>query len=157
MAPMKSSETRVLRLIASFKFVKAALLIAVGVGAFHLLHKEVDVELEHWVRMCGLDPGNRYIDKLLDKAGELTPHHLGLAGAASLIYAALFLVEGTGLWMAKRWGEWVTIIITSSLIPFEIYELVRHPNWMKIAVLIINVAVVIYLIYRVGTTEPNSV
>ena len=149
----RTRDSGILRLIALFKFVKAALLIAAGAGMLHLLHKDVDVELAHWIRRCGLDPGNHYIEQWLDKAGELTPHHLSVAAVASFIYAALFLVEGTGLWMQKRWGEWVTIIITSSLVPVEIYELWRHPNWAKIAVLIINVAVVFYLVHRVRS-EP---
>jgi uncharacterized membrane protein (DUF2068 family) len=47
------------------------------------------------------------------------------------------------------WAEWLTIIITSSLIPFEIYEICRHPTAIKVAVLLINVAIVAYLLYRI--------
>jgi len=56
----------------------------------------------------------------------------------------------------KRWAEWFTIIITSSLVPVEIYELYRHPTATKILVLIINVAVVIYLLYRIRSDKHPS-
>ena len=66
-----------------------------------------------------------------------------------MLYAALFLAEGTGLWLEKRWGEWLTVIITSSLVPVEIYEIYRHPSAVKVAVLVINLGIVGYLIYRI--------
>jgi uncharacterized membrane protein (DUF2068 family) len=150
---MKPSDRTMLRLIALFKFVKVLLLVSVGVGAFKLLHKNMAIEAEHWIDMLGLNPGNHYVDKVLEKAANLTPHKIKLLGVGSFIYAGLFLTEGTGLWLAKRWGEWVTVIITSSLVPVEIYEIHRHPNAIKISVLIINVAIVTYLIYRIRT-EP---
>ena len=56
----------------------------------------------------------------------------------------------------KRWAEWFTVIITSSLVPFEVYELYRDPSAMKILVLVINVAVVIYLLYRIRSHEEGS-
>jgi uncharacterized membrane protein (DUF2068 family) len=74
----------------------------------------------------------------------------------SFIYAGLFLTEGIGLWLMKRWAEWFTVIITSSLVPFEVYELYRDPSATKILVLVINVAVVIYLLYRIRSHEESS-
>jgi uncharacterized membrane protein (DUF2068 family) len=74
----------------------------------------------------------------------------------SFVYAALFVAEGTGLWLEKRWGEWLTVIITSTLIPVEIYEIYRHPSGIKVAVLVINVGIVVYLIYRIRNKETGS-
>jgi uncharacterized membrane protein (DUF2068 family) len=146
---VKSSHSRLLRLIALFKLVKAALLIAVGVGALKLLHKDVAGAVEHWVELLRLDPNNHYIDVALEKASNLTPDKIKQLGLGSMIYAGLFLTEGIGLWLEKRWAEWFTVVITSSLIPFEIYEICRHPTAIKIAVLLINVAIVAYLLYRI--------
>jgi uncharacterized membrane protein (DUF2068 family) len=73
-----------------------------------------------------------------------------------LLYAGLFLVEGTGLWLQRRWGEWATVVITGLLIPLEVYEIFRHPNVLKIVVLVVNVAVVGYLIYRIRTSEKQG-
>jgi len=70
---MKSSDNTLIRLIAMFKLLKAVLLIAVGVGAFKLIHRDAATVLEHWITALGLDPGNQYIDRALDKVAGLTP------------------------------------------------------------------------------------
>jgi uncharacterized membrane protein (DUF2068 family) len=151
---MKSANNRVIRLIALFKLLKSALLIAVGMGALHLLHRDVAGAVEHWVKMLGLDPGNRYIDRTLEKVGNLTPDQIKHFGVGSFIYAGLFLTEGIGLWLVKRWAEWFSVIITSSLLPVEVYELYRHPSPIKSLVLIVNIAVVGYLVYRIRNEPP---
>jgi uncharacterized membrane protein (DUF2068 family) len=153
---MKSSGNMLIRVIALFKLLKAALLIAVGMSALHLLHKDVASIAEHSVRMLGLDPGNRYVDKALAKVADLTPQKIRNLGIVSFIYAGLFLTEGIGLWMVKRWAEWFSVIITTSLVPFEIYEIHRHPSAIKVLVLIVNIAVVGYLIYRIRHERPES-
>lgn len=66
-----------------------------------------------------------------------------------MIYAALFLTEGIGLGLEKRWAEWLTVVITISLIPIEIYEIFHHTTPVKITVLLINIAIVAYLVYRI--------
>jgi uncharacterized membrane protein (DUF2068 family) len=148
---MKSFDCGLIRLIALFKLLKAILLIAVAVGTFRLLHKDVASVLEHWVTALGLDPGNQYVVLALEKAANLTPNRIKGLGLVSFIYAGLFLTEGIGLWLVKRWAEWFTVIITSSLVPVEVYEIHRHPTPVKILVLMINVAVVGYLLYRILT------
>ena len=153
---MKSIDNRLIRLIALFKLLKAALLIAVGMSALHLVHKDVASVAEHLVTMFGLDPGNHYVGKALQKVADLTPNKIKGLGVVSFIYAGLFLTEGIGLWLVKRWGEWFSVIITSSLIPVEIYEIYRHPSAIKGLVLIINIAVVGYLLYRIRHESPNG-
>jgi uncharacterized membrane protein (DUF2068 family) len=146
---MKPADNRLIRLIALFKLVKAALLIAVGFGALHLLHKDLASVLQHWIARLSLDPGNRFVDRGLQKAANLTPDKIKGLGIVSFIYAGLFLTEGIGLWLVKRWAEWFSVIITTSLIPVEIYEIYRHPSAIKCLVLIVNIAVVGYLLYRI--------
>ena len=146
---MKTSHARLLRLIAAFKFLKAASLIAISVGAFRMLHKDMGEVAEHWVMRLGLDPGNRLVYGALVRASLLNPKQIKELGLVGLMYAALFLTEGTGLWLLRRWGEWVTVIITGSLVPVEIYEIYSHSSAMKIGVLVVNIAIVIYLIWRI--------
>ena len=145
---MKRSETRVLRMIALFKLLKAAVLIAVGMGALRLIHADIAPVLAHWVRVFGMDPGQRYVDSFLQKATTLTPNTIRGIGVGSFIYAGLFLTEGIGLWLLKRWAEWFTIIMTSSLLPIELYEIHRHPTEWKVLLLVFNVAVVAFLFYQ---------
>jgi uncharacterized membrane protein (DUF2068 family) len=145
---MKSPHDRLLRLIAIFKFFKAGLLIALGIGAFNLLHRDIAGLLEHWIMALRLDPGQHFLDVALAKASNVSPAQIKKVGAGSFIYAALFLTEGTGLWLRKRWGEWLTVVITSSLVPVELYEIHRHPTAVKLVVLALNIAIVVYLIYH---------
>jgi uncharacterized membrane protein (DUF2068 family) len=153
---MKSSHSGLIRLVAVFKLVKAITLIAVGVGVLRLMHADVAQQLEHWVRMLGLDPGARIFDHAIQKAANLPPGKFKLAGVGSFVYAALFLTEGIGLWLEKRWAEWFTVVITSSLVPLEIYEIYRHPSAVKIVVLVINIAVVGYLLYRIKSESREN-
>jgi uncharacterized membrane protein (DUF2068 family) len=147
---MKPSDDRVLlRLIAAFKFFKAALLVALGVGAFRLLHKDVARVVECWIGELGLDPANHFLDVILAKASTLGPAQIRKLGLGSFLYAGLFLTEGAGLWLLKRWAEWMTVIITGSLVPIEIYAIHRHPSPFKWVTFAVNVAIVVYLIYHI--------
>jgi uncharacterized membrane protein (DUF2068 family) len=150
---MKKSDRRMLRGIALFKLGKAALLILLGVAALRLVHTDIAGRLEEWVPRIGFGPASRYVGRAMLAATSLTPTRIREVGAGSFIYAALFLTEGIGLWLLKRWAEWLTIVITSSLVPVEIWEIGRHPNVAKVVVLAINLGLVGYLIYQVRKKE----
>ncbi len=153
---MNSSHSGLLRLIAVFKLLKAASLIIVGFGILRLIHQDVGAQLEHWVAMLGFDPGTRMISNAIEKATNISPENMRKFGIVSFIYAGLFLTEGIGLWLMKRWAEWFTVIITSSLVPVEVYEIFHRPTAIKILVLVINVAVVAYLLYRIRSERHGS-
>ena len=138
-------DDRVVLLIAIFKFAKAIALIAAGIGAFRLVNPAVAARVEVWLAHVQLAPGRRII-AFLSGASD---GKIEALGGLAFAYAALFLVEGTGLFLRKRWGEWFTIIVTGSLLPFEIYEIFKNVSAAKVATAIINLAVVIYLVIRV--------
>lgn len=121
-----------------------------------MMHKDLGERLEHWIRAMRLDPGNRHVTALLIRASNLSPEQVKKLGLVGLIYATLFLVEGTGLWMQKRWGEWVTVVITGTLVPVEAYEIFRQPSVVKVLLLLLNIAVVGYLIYRIWTEDSSA-
>lgn len=135
--------------IALFKLLKGLLLVAVGIGAFRLMHRDVADTVTHWVEVLRVDPENHLIHRLLARVLRVSPHQLKALGVGTFIYAGLFLTEGTGLLLRKGWAEILTIITTAGLIPFELYELAKHVALAKIAVLLINVAIVVYLAMRV--------
>src|SRR5690349_11895421 len=116
---MKSRDSRPLRLFALFKLLKALLLVIVGVSALRLIHTDITSLVTEWVLRLGLDPGSRQAGRFLVKAAALTPGRLRELGVGSLAYAGLFLTEGLGLWRLKRWAQWLTVLITSSLVPLE--------------------------------------
>lgn len=134
-----------LRIIAVFKLIKGLLLVAVGVGAFKLLHKDVSEIATNWITAIRVDPDNRLIHGLITKVGLMNDHKLEELSIGSFFYAALLLTEGVGLWLKKRWAEYFTIITTCSLIPLELYEIAKHVTFTRIAILLINAAIVWYL------------
>ena len=146
---MKTSQTRVVRLIALFKLLKGILLIGVGVAALKLLHTDIASLVERWAAMLGFDQNSRFVGRALLTAAALTPNRVRDLIVGSFLYAGLFLTEGIGLWLLKRWAIWFTVIITGSFLPVEIYELARHPSAGRIGLLAINLALVAYLIRQI--------
>jgi uncharacterized membrane protein (DUF2068 family) len=144
-----SSHAQVLRLIAVFKLLKVATLIATGIGALKLIHRDVGTVLERWTSMINLDPGSTVVNHTIQRITLLSPHRIRELGIVSFLYAGLFFTEGLGLMLLKRWAEWFTVIITGSLVPIEIYELIHRLSVLKALVLLINIAVVFYLIHHI--------
>ncbi|HKW63061.1 MAG TPA: DUF2127 domain-containing protein [Candidatus Acidoferrum sp.] len=139
---------RGLRVIAAFKLLKALALIAVGVGALRLLHKDVAAIAEHWINVFQVDPHNHFIDLLLAKLSNVDDRRLKELSIGTFIYAGIFLVEGVGLAMQKRWAEYFTIITTSSLLPVEVFELARRVSFGRCLALAVNLGVVAYLAFE---------
>jgi len=138
--------SRGLLVIAAFKLLKGLALLAVGIGAHTLIDKDLVAILEHWVNVFRVDPNNHYLHALLERLTDLGPQRLRELSFGTFFYAALLLTEGVGLALGKRWAEYFTVIATSSFIPLEVYEIFRHANVTKVVVLLINVAVVWYLV-----------
>ena len=100
----------------------------------------------HLAQRVELDPQRPFIRHLIDRLGRLSRHQVSLFGVAAIAYGVLEVVEGGGLFYRKRWAEWLTVIATSLLIPLEVFELVRHPSWLKAGGIAVNVAIVVYLV-----------
>ncbi len=124
-------------------------MIAVGIGVLHLMHRDIEQTVMHWVNMLRIDPENHWIHRILARIFRVSPKQLRAISLGTFLYAGLFLTEGTGLLLRKRWAEYFTIITTSSLLPLELYELVKHFTPAKLMVTIANVAIVAYLVYSV--------
>ena len=90
----------------------------------------------------------RLVNDVLVKVVELSPRGIALIAAAAVLYGVLELAEALGLLMRRRWAEYLVVIATSFGIPVEIRESVLRPSLLRIGLLVINVAVVIYLFDR---------
>jgi uncharacterized membrane protein (DUF2068 family) len=135
--------------IALFKLVKAASLIALGIGAIKLLHQDVAATVTGWIEDLHVDPDNHLVHGLLTRVLAISPDELKVASVGTFLYAALLLTEGVGLLLKRKWAEYLTIIATSSLVPLELYELSLHVSAAKIAVLVANIGIVAYLVWLV--------
>ena len=147
-APTSRRRDRWLTLIALFKLLKAALLVAAGFGALRLLQPAMAARIQEWLAEFSMRSGQMFLQRAIAWIGRLTPHRIELLGIGAFAYAALFAVEGVGLWLGRRWAEWLTVVVTGSLVPFELYELARHFSAPRVLTLSVNLAVVAYLIYR---------
>jgi uncharacterized membrane protein (DUF2068 family) len=145
-----------LRLIAAFKLLKGLALLALGIGALKLLHKDVEAIVIHWITIFQVDPHGHFMQKLLAKLSILDDRRLKELSVGTFIYSALFLTEGIGLALSKRWAEYLTIISTASLLPLEVYEIAKHASIGKGLALVINLAVVIYLITELRRFPKRS-
>jgi uncharacterized membrane protein (DUF2068 family) len=138
-----------LRLIALLKFGKALLLIATSYGVHRLLDAALVERLYNWSADLSDD---RFERKLLMRAltwvEGLGAQKIQIFFAVTIAYTAVVLAEGVGLWMRRAWAEWLTVIATSSLIPFELWELIVRPPGRRLAIgatLVLNAVIVWYL------------
>lgn len=143
------SRNGLLKVIAVFKLLKSLLLVGVGLGALQLLDASTAARVERWAWALALRLGPRAASSLENGLSHLHESRLLWVAVFAFAYAALFGVEGVGLWMEKRWAEYLTIVATSSFVPFELYELSRRMSWPRMATLAVNLLVVGYLIWKV--------
>ncbi len=147
-AESRKSGGRILLLIGAFKLFKAVLLAAAGIGALKLLHRDVAEELERWLYALRVDPYNHYIDAAIQKLGLLNDVQLKEISAGSFFYAGLLTIEGVGLLLKKHWAEYFTVIMTASLVPLEVIEIMHRLTPPRVVLLIVNLAILWYLIQR---------
>jgi uncharacterized membrane protein (DUF2068 family) len=136
-------------LIGIFKLAKGIGLLILGVGLLKLLHRDVAASVTRWIELLRLDPENRHIHAAIARVFRITPNQLKELSAGTFIYAGVFLTEGTGLLMRKHWAEYLTVISTSLFVPLEVYEVYHRFTWLRVTVLILNVATVWYLAARI--------
>lgn len=133
--------------IGLFKLGKAILFFSLGVGAIHLLHKDLGDEVMRLATALKFDPESKLVTLLLDKVDLIDAHRLKQISLATFAYSALALTEGIGLMLEKVWAEYLTLFLTVSFLPWELFELSRHPNWFRLSLLLINLAVLAYLVW----------
>lgn len=135
-------------LISAYKLLGALLFVALGVGALRLLHKDVDDLVWHTlVEVLHRNPESRVVQFLLEKAELLNDPMLRRIGFGAFCYAALGILEAVGLYLEKAWAEFLTVIITASFLPIEVHELIRRSTWVRLGILAINLAVLVYLLH----------
>jgi uncharacterized membrane protein (DUF2068 family) len=137
-----------LALIAVFRLLKALVLVAVAFGALRLLDHELATRAQDWLDAIPFVARHEAVAKAASKVTGASPKHLQLAASVAFGYAALFAVEGIGLWRGRVWAEYLTIVATTSFIPFEVYELTRRFTPIRLGALVLNVVIVGYLVAR---------
>lgn len=142
--------------IAVFKLVKGVLLLLVGLGLLKLMHAEIATLFSRLIEALHLNADSRIIHALVLKVDALQPHSVLMAGLVSLGYAAMLLLEGVGLWLERSWAAYLTVISTSLLLPFELYEVIDRVSMLRVGVLLLNLVIVLYLIVQLKRHTLHS-
>ena len=132
--------------IGILKLVSGVMAMAVGIGVFRLLGNDPGPAVERTITHLGLDPNRYVIHTVLSAITRIDRAHLRALEAGTFFYALLHMIEGTGLILRKDWAGYLVIVATSSLVPFEIYEIAHKISLLRIAIFVLNVGIVIYLI-----------
>jgi uncharacterized membrane protein (DUF2068 family) len=147
---------KMLLVIGGLKFLKGILLLALSIGALKLIGRDLDSDLKRLIEQLNVDPQNHYFRLALSKVAGINAKNLSLFSIGTFFYSGLYFAEGIGLLLQKRWGEWLTVIVTSSFLPLEVYELMKRFNLLKLVVVVLNVAIVAYLIWRLKPDKPKK-
>jgi uncharacterized membrane protein (DUF2068 family) len=146
----------ILRLLAAERFIRGVLLVALAYGVYKFNGAQDSLErvfndylptLKPFADKLGIDLQHTGPVKLIQKA--LTADHstLELVAIGVLAYGALELLEGVGLWLMRRWGEYVAVVGTAVFIPLEVYELVERVTWLRLVAFAFNVFAVVYIVW----------
>jgi uncharacterized membrane protein (DUF2068 family) len=145
----------ILRALAIERWVRGLILVLLAVAVFKLKSTQVSVKelfdkdlksLKPFFNQIHFNVSDSATVHSIEKVLNAKSSTLNLIGAGILIYGLLQLLEGVGLWSLKRWGEYVAVVGTTLFIPLEVYEIVEKVSWLKLVILVINVAAVLYLL-----------
>jgi len=142
----RARHTRGLLLIAVYKAILALFFVALGVAALHLLNKDIDdviSQLGGWLR---LSPESKFVNFLYDRSSMISDPLLKRIGLLAFVYAAVSFAEGIGLYLEKAWAEYLTLGITASFLPWEIFEVLHRATWIRLALLVVNTVIFVYLL-----------
>jgi uncharacterized membrane protein (DUF2068 family) len=146
----------IMRLLAVERAVRALVLAALGVGVLRVrgekdaLHTAFENELpmiRPLAEQLGWNADSSKLVHLIDRTLTESTHALLLVASALLAYALIELIEAVGLWLGHRWGEYFAVIATSVFLPLEIYELTEKITALRIGVLVVNIAAVLWLLW----------
>lgn len=150
-----AGKDRLLPWIAAERAFRALVLLAVGIVLVSHPNTNWGHEIAHLAQHLGLDPQGNWVKRILHAAARVHTSQNVLFGSVALGYSVLEGAEAYGLWRRRRWGEWLTVIATALLLIPEIWELTKSATPLKVGALLVNIAVVVYLLWRLGVT-PRS-
>jgi len=127
--------------------LKSIFFFCIGLGALHLLHKDIGDEAMRLATALRFDPEGRFVSLMLAKVDLIDVHRLREIGFGTFTYSALALTEGVGLMLEKVWAEYLTLSLTVMFLPWELWELIRDPTMMRLGLLAANLAVLGYLLW----------
>ena len=144
---VKSITHKVLRPIAVFEAFKGAIVLIAGFGLLGFLDRDNEVYAEQIIRHLHLNPAGHYPQIFIAAMARTEDSHLVALACLAALYSTVRFVEAYGLWFERRWAEWLAALSGGIYIPLELYELYRRVTWIRFGALLINVAIVAYMVW----------
>jgi uncharacterized membrane protein (DUF2068 family) len=152
--PEHGANLQVLRAVASLELTKGLIVLLAAVGILLMVHREDPWDIaDGLLKLLHISPDHHFAQVFLDWADSLTESKVWAVAAVAVAYSILRFVEAYGLWYAKAWGEWIALISGTIYLPFEVYKLIHKQSLFHISILLINLAIVAYMIYVLKTDE----
>ena len=129
------------------EFIKGLVVLLAGFGVLSLVHRDAWDVAESFLEWLHISPETHYAQVFLNLADQVTDAKLWAVALGALAYSTLRFMEAYGLWRERAWAEWLALISGAIYLPFEIYELARRPDWIRLVILVVNLAVVLYMVY----------
>ena len=123
------------------------MVLLAGFGVLSLVHRDAWDVAESFLEWLHISPDAHYAQVFLNLADQLTDTKLWAVAIGALTYSSLRFAEAYGLWRARAWAEWLALISGAIYLPFEIFELARRLDWIRLAIFLINLAVVLYMAF----------
>ncbi len=146
-------QRRLLRAVAGFECFKGIFVLLMGICAIALVHKDAWLIAESLLALVHISTDTRWAQMFLDFADSITDARLWAAARIAFAYAALRFTEAYGLWNSRTWAEWVAFVSGTLLLPMEVRELFRGVTVVRCALLIGNLAIVLYMLYVILATR----
>jgi uncharacterized membrane protein (DUF2068 family) len=148
-APVERKAPIGLKIIAWAKIAKGTALACLSLGVFDMIHKDLTALALRFVQVARISPENKYVELALEKLGVVEPATLVRLGMLSALFASIQLIEGLGLWFGAAWAEYLVVVSTGLFVPEECLGIIRHPSWLRLAILLINAAILVYVVHVV--------
>jgi uncharacterized membrane protein (DUF2068 family) len=142
-----------LQLVAAFEAFKGAIVLIAGFGLLAFLGQDVERLAEQLVHRTHLNPAHHYPRIFLALMSHVTNAQLWLLAGLAALYAAVRFTEAYGLWKARRWAEWFAALSGGVYVPIEVYELVQRVTWVRVTVLVLNLAIVAYMVWLLSESR----
>lgn len=135
-----------LRAVASFEAVKGVAVILLGILLI-AVHHHVEDFAEDLLDWLHIDADRRFGHMVLNAATKINDARLWTIVGASLTYSGVRFIEAWGLWHRRVWAEWFALLSGALYLPLEIFKVSEHATWERILILVINLAIVFYMLY----------
>ena len=143
--------------MASLEFLKGLIVLLAGFGLLSLVHRDAWDVAESFLEWLHISPDAHYAQVFLNLADQVTDSKLWAVAIGALAYSSLRFAEAYGLWRARPWAEWLALVSGAIYLPFEIYEMAQRPDWVRLTIFLVNLAVVLYMAHlRLQARERAS-